>query len=299
MTCKHYILIAGILAILLLGCNQGNPELNESQSYSDSTSANIISSIAAVETGKDSTRQFIRTAELKFKVKSVIHSTYHIEDITNKYGGFVTYTHLNSTIDNVNTTAINADSSLETTYFTVTNSITLRVPNTKLDTTLKEIAGNIDYLDYRTIKADDVALQMLTNNLQQKRSAKNQERLTKAIDNRGKKLNETTLAEEELLSKQEQADQAKVANLSLTDQVKFSTVNLLLYQRQAIKREVVSNNKNIDAYEPGFGSKIIESFEFGWDILESFLVFIARFWGLFLLAIISLFIYKRYKTKLK
>ena len=30
---------------------------------------------------KDSTHKFIRTAELKFKVKSVIKSTYDIEDI--------------------------------------------------------------------------------------------------------------------------------------------------------------------------------------------------------------------------
>ena len=137
---------------------------------------------------------------MKFKVKSVIKSTYDIENITNKLGGFVTYTNLSSIINNVTTIAVSADSSLETTYYTVTNSIILRVPNTKLDTTLKEISKNIDYLDFRIIKAEDVALQILSNNLTQKRSAKNEERLTNAIDNKGKKLNETTTAEEILLS---------------------------------------------------------------------------------------------------
>lgn len=287
------------LAITLFGCGRADHEQMEKSAIADSTSNAFISSSAAVENGKDTTRRFIRTAELKFKVKSVIKSTYDIENITNRQGGFVTYTNLTSNINNVTTTAVSADSSLETTYYTVTNSITLRVPNTKLDSTLKEISNNIDYLDYRIIKAEDVALQILSNNLTQKRSAKNEERLTNAIDNRGKKLNETTIAEEILLSKQEQADNAKISNLSLTDQIKFSTINLSIYQRQTIKRELISNDKNIDEYEPSFGAKILESLKYGWDILEAFIVFLTKLWGLFLFAIVVYFIYKKYGHKLK
>lgn len=287
------------LSILLFGCGQSRNEQMESKAMADSTSNAFISSSAAVENGKDTTRRFIRTADLKFKVKSVIKSTYDIENITNRQGGFVTFTNLTSDINNVTTTAVSADSSLETTYYTVTNSITLRVPNTKLDTTLKEISNNIDYLDFRIIKAEDVALQILSNNLTQKRSAKNEERLTNAIDNRGKKLNETTVAEEILLSKQEQADNAKISNLSLTDQIKFSTINLSIYQRQTIKRELISNDKNIDAYEPGFGTKILDALKYGWDILETFIVFLTKLWGLFLFAIVVYFIYKKYGHKFK
>lgn len=287
------------LSILLFGCSQSRNERMEKSVMADSTSNAFISSSAAVENGKDTTHKFIRTADLKFKVKSVIKSTYNIEDITNKRGGFVTYTNLTSNIDNVTNTAVSADSSLETTYYTVSNSITLRVPNTKLDTTLKEISKNIDYLDFRIIKADDVALQILSNNLTQKRSAKNEQRLTNAIDNRGKKLNETTVAEEVLLSKQGQADNAKVSNLSLMDQINFSTINLSIYQRQTIKRELISNDKNIDEYEPGFGSKILDALKFGWDILEAFLVFLIKLWGLFLFGIVAYILYRKFGHKLK
>jgi len=297
---KSTKIILGLgLAILLFGCGRANDERMESKTMADSGSNAFISSSAAVENGKDTTRRFIRTADLKFKVKSVIKSTYDIENITNRQGGFVTFTNLTSEINNITKTAVSADSSIETTYYTVTNSITLRVPNTKLDTTLKEISNNIDYLDYRIIKAEDVALQILSNNLIQKRSAKNEERLTNAIDNRGKKLNETTVAEEILLSKQEQADNAKISNLSLTDQIKFSTINLSIYQRQTIKRELISNDKNIDEFMPSFGSKILEALKFGWDILETFIVFLTKLWGLFLFAIIIYFIYKKIRYKLK
>lgn len=296
----HKIITATLLTLSLWSCGPSAEEKRQLQNtISTDHSDAPVSSSAAVETGKDSSRKFIRTADLKFKVKNVIESTYDIENITGRQGGFVTYTNLVSDVNNVLNTPVSADSTLVTTSFTVRNTLVLRVPNTKLDTTLKEIARNIDFLDYRIIKAEDVALQILSNTLTQKRSAKNEERLTHAIDNRGKKLNETTLAEEVLLSKQEQADNAKIANLSLKDQVTFSTINLEIYQRQSIKRELISNDKNIDVYEPGFGSKLLESIKSGWSILEAFLVFLVRLWGLFLFIIICYVLYKKFKHKLK
>jgi Domain of unknown function (DUF4349) len=287
-----------VFLISLFGCQAKKGEM-EKKLMADSTANAFISSSAAIDNKKDTTHKFIRTADMKFKVKSVIKSTYNIENITSRQGGFVTFTNLTSIIDNVTSTSVSADSSLETTNFTVTNSITLRVPNTQLDTTLKEIAQNIDYLDYRIIKAEDVGLQILSNNLTQKRSKKNEERLTNAIDNKGKKLNETTVAEQVLLSKQEQADNAKISNLSLSDQIKFSTINLTIYQRQSVKRELISNEKNIDAFEPSFGRQIIDSFKYGWDILEEFILFLTKLWGLFLFGLLFYFGYKKYGHKLK
>jgi len=296
MKTTKLIIVLGI-AIYLSACAPGNRERMEKNVMADSTSNAFISSSAAVENNKDTTHRFIRTADMKFKVKSVIKATYAIEDLTTRLGGFVTYTNLNSNIDNVSTTAVSADSSLETTHYTVSNSITIRIPNTKLDTTLREISKNIDYLDYRVIKADDVALQILSNNLTQKRSARNEQRLTNAIDNRGKKLYETANAEEVLLRKQQLADDAKIANLALTDQINFSTINLNIYQRPTIKRELISNDKNIDAYEPGFGSKLLEALKFGWNILETLLVFLVQFWGLFVFGIIAWIVYRKFVRK--
>ncbi|WP_018343228.1 DUF4349 domain-containing protein [Cytophaga aurantiaca] len=258
-----------------------------------------VSSSAAVETNKNDGRKFVRTADLLFKVKNVIKATYSIEDIVSRHGGFVTHTSLNSNINSVNTTAISADSSLETTYFTVVNYMTIRVPNTKLDTTLKDIAKHIEYLDHRLIKAEDVSLQILSNDLTQKRSAKTEKRLADAIDNRGKKLDETVQSEEILSNKQEQADNAKIANLTLNDQISFSTITLNMYQRQEIKRELISNHKNIDAYEVGFGHKLIDALSSGWHILEVVILFILNLWGLILAAVAVFFLYRFAATKLK
>ena len=259
--------------------------------------SNYISSSAAVENKQDTIHKFIRTADLKFKVKDVIQSTYDIEDITSRQGGFVTHTHLASNIDYVTSTGISADSMLISTYYTVVNSMVLRVPNVKLDATLKEIAQNIDFLDYRTIQAEDVSLNILANELTQKRIAKNENRLINAIDNRGRRLSETTSAEELLLNKQEQADNAKIANLSLADQISFSTITLSIYQRQSIKREVVSSDKDIAAYKPGLGARLLESLQQGWNIVTDIIIFIVKLWWLILLAILAYWIYRKYRER--
>jgi hypothetical protein len=267
----------------------------------DSTAVvtDYISSTAAIENKKDSTHKFIRTADLKFKVKDVIKSTYNIEDITTKMGGFVTYTNLTSVIDDAETSKITTDSLLITTHYTVHNTITIRVPNTKLDTTLKAISTNIDFLDFRIIKADDIAIQLLSNNLTIKRSKSNESRITKAIDNRGKKLNETTAAEEILLSKQEKADNARISNLTLQDQMKFSTINIEIYQRPSTKHEIIANPENTDEYKPEFGHQLLGSFKFGWDMFKELILFITKLWGVCLFALIAFIVYKMYVVRFK
>lgn len=293
---RNYILLAGLVCIFL-SCNSVHDTKNEMILQSDSTSNAFTSSSAAVEKNKDSTRKFIRTADIKFKVKSVINSTYDIENICTDQGGFVTYTNLASTIENQTETPISADSTLETIHYAVTNSIILRVPNTKLDTTLKDIAKNIDYLDYRIIKAEDVSLQMLASKLTQNRALKNETRIANDIASNTKKLAETMSAEEMLFSKQEQADNAKINNLSMADQVSFSTVNLLIYQLQTIKRTVIANDKNITAYQPGFWSRLWQALQLGWNMIVELILFISKLWALLLCVILLYWLYKSYKSK--
>ena len=283
------------LSIALFSCS---PKKAEEAPMADSTSV-MVSSSAAVENKKDSTHKFVRTAELRFKVKSVIKSTYDIEDITARIGGFVTYTNLTSDAISTETKEISLDSSVIVTRFTVTNSIIIRVPNTKLDTTLKQISRNIVYLDSRIIKADDVALQLLSNNLTIKRSDKNEARLKNAIDNRGKKLNETTSAEELLLNKQEQADNARIANLSLKDQLNFSTINLTIYQNQGVNYEKIARDKNPKQYQPSLGFRILDSLSNGWSIFENIIVYLLNLWGLVLIGALGFLGYKFYVIKFK
>lgn len=281
------------LAVLFYSCKQA-----------ESTSDNAVAEEVIVEKDsvsrsitpekKDSNRKFIRTADIKFKVKNVPQSTYAIENATTKFGGFVTNTNLQTTISEKTETKISQDSTLETIKYEVENNITIRVPNTQLDTILKTITKQIDFLDFRVIKADDVSLHMLSNQLAQKRSTAQEKRVQNAIDKNGKKLNTIIDAEENLNATKEANDTKKLENLALQDQVNFSTLTLQIYQRETIKQEIVANEKT---YRENIGSKILDGLRTGWYMLEGIISFIVQLWSLLLIGIVGYLVYKKYPTK--
>ena len=295
---KNTKIVLTLLALgLIVACKESVAE--ESADYSENVatdSTSVISSSAAVE-NKNSNRQFVRTADVKFKVKNVAKSTYAIEDATTKFGGFVTYTNLQSNIHSEDRTKVSQDSTLVTTKYKVDNNITIRVPNTKMDTVIKTIAKQIHFLDYRIIKADDVSLQMLSNELAQKRSNSSEKRLENAIDSKGKKLNQIVNAEETLDAKKEQNDASKLQNLSLQDQVNFSTLTLNIYQDESIKQEMVANEKSINAYRPNIGLQIWDSIKTGWFMLENIVSFIVVLWPFVLIGFLGFIGYKKFLKK--
>ncbi|MBL7887320.1 MAG: DUF4349 domain-containing protein [Flavobacterium sp.] len=291
---------------LLIACKNGNYDENasieseakavETDSSTTSNESDVISSSAAVE-NKNSTRKFVRTADVRFQVKNVAKSTTKIEDATTKFGGFVTYTDLESHINSVEKTKVSPDSTLTTTRYSVDNSITIRVPNTQLDTVLRLIAKEVHFLNHRKISANDVTLQMLSNQLAQKRNATTQKRVEKAIDEKGKKLTQVIDAEENLAAKKEQNDNTLLQNLSLEDQVNFSTLTLEIYQDETIKQEMIANEKSINAYRPNIGLQIWDSLKTGWFILEKILSFIVVLWPFILIGSLGWLGYKKYLKK--
>ena len=281
--------IASLFAFVLFGCNSGGNRSEKMEVSTDTTSNSYVSSSAAVET-KTEGRKFIRTADLKFRVKDVIKSSYAIEAITANLHGFVTHTHLSSDVENIERTEMSSDSSLISTTYRVINTISIRVPNTLLDTTLKEIAKQVIFLDFRTIDAEDVQLKLLANQLTEKRNTHFQKRVTDTGSHKDRKEGNLT-AEEILLMAQEQKDNAEIDNLKLNDQISYSNISLYLYQNQTLQREIVSNNKT-DAYEPGFLYKLWDSIKIGWNALTSLILSFAKIWAFVLIAIVVYFGWK-------
>jgi hypothetical protein len=292
------------LALLLIGvavsCKQSDTDhtsdITSEKTEALADSANVVSSSAALAQ-KNSNRKFVRTADIQFKVKNVAKSTTVIEDTTAKFGGFVTYTNLQSTILNEEQTKVSSDSTLINTKFTVENNLTIRVPNTQMDTVIKSIAKEIGFLNHRIIKADDVTLQMLSNKMVQKRNASAEKRIANSIDTKGKKLNQVMDAEETLDAKKEQTDNKAIENLSLEDQVNFSTLTLQIYQDETTKQEMIANEKNINAYRPNIGLQIWESFKSGWFILEEMISFVVVLWPFAFVGFFGYFGYKKWLKK--
>jgi len=288
-------LITLSVAIIFFSCKQRESPAEESASSEATKSMSSPSQASPQNTIPE--RKFIRTADLKFKVKNVETATNAIEKATSIVGGFVTQTNLQSTILNRMETKISQDSLLETTEYSVENNLTIRVPNSKLDTVISIISKQIDFLDHRVIKADDVSIQLLSNQLAQNRSIKKEKRLEKAIDTKGTKLKSIIDAEDKLGDQVEQNDAKKIENLSLEDQVNFSTLTIQIYQRDTFRQELVPNEKSKNAYRPALWIEIKDAFVSGWYLIESMLTFIMQLWSIILLLFIGFLFYKKHFKK--
>ncbi|MGV3637337.1 MAG: DUF4349 domain-containing protein, partial [Flavobacteriales bacterium] len=124
-------------------------------------------------------------------------------------------------------------------------------------------------------------------------------RLTEAIDTKDAKLKETVTAEDRLIDRQAQADEATLNTLELEDRIAYSTLTLDIYQSEAIRRELVPNEQNIEAYEPGFFSRAGEALGDGWELLQDLGVELLRVWSLILIAIVAYLLFQRIRRRQK
>lgn len=252
------------------------------------TNQEVISSSAAV-VSKDTTRKFIRTADLKFRVKDARWATLKIEDIIGAHNGFVEFTELRSEPMGTQTVAHSEDSSLEIIHYRVINNMTLRVPNTELDSTLRAIGRLAEFLDFRIIKAENVTLSIKEKQLAANRLKKYDNRVANAIDNKGNRLSDITYAEENRLNRQEQSDNNLIDELSLQDKIDYSTIQIEMYQRSSTMRTIIESEKEVEPYKTSFGTRLMNGVKTGWKILEFIVLAIVNTWSILLIIAATLF----------
>jgi hypothetical protein len=83
----------------------------------------------------------------------------------------------------------------------------------------------------------------------------------------------------------------------MMDEISYSTLKINIYQRQAYKREMIENDKNIKAYDSGFFTKAKNGFLHGWHVLLALLLFFIRIWYILLIAFVILVIIRKYFWK--
>ncbi len=245
---------------------------------------NFVNSSASRIGKIDSIKKFIRTADIKFKVKNVEKSTYKIEDIINHFDGFVINTNLNCRVNYTESFRVKEDSVLERKHFVVENSITFRVPKSLLDTTLKQIVSQIDFLDHRIITAEDVSFAALKNQMHQKRFGRYQKRITQATD-KSNKTNAVVNAENGLYEKEGEADESELNDRILNDKVDYATVTMYIYQDEKVRNDVVFSQPHFDSYQPSFGSEFVSSIKFGWNIIQQLFLLMVKLWPLILIGV--------------
>ena len=109
--------------------------------------------------------------------------------------------------------------------------------------------------------------------------------LNDITDGKGKKLDQMVEAENELLVKQECADDSKLNTLELAHDVSYSTVTIAIYQKETTKKEAYAYTLPSEPYQPNFGTKLIESVTAGASVFGEILLFFIKLWPLVFLII--------------
>ena len=268
------------------------PAATQAEEEKDKSAPHSLSSTAAQNFDKDGMK-FVRTADIRFQVDNVPEATYAMEDITARYGGFITYTALNSTVNNKDVVPISSDSSLEITYYTVENDITLRVPNTRMDSALRAMTSLVGFLDHRIIRAEEVSGQQLANEMAAHRNEEHSRNMLKYMDHKQVTSADITTADAQALEQQVQADNAKIANRTLDNQIKYSTLHFLIYQRESVRRVRIANEINISRYKPSLLIQVRDAAISGWEIVSHVLIFLVQCWAFILVGVVGYFTYRR------
>lgn len=271
---------------------------DENVSYAaDSAVSNGLFSSSAAKDNGDVSKKFVRTADVKFRVQDVTKASLKVEDITAKFGGYVSYTNLENNVLSSTTENYKEDSLIEVQKTQMVSNIVLRVPNTKLDSLLRELGGMVTAFDYRKITADDVSLQYLMNEKVIKAKRRKAGRLEYGIDSKGRRLYEITDAEDYLTSAGLDADGKEIENLGLLADVQFSKVVINMYQLPVVTSTIVVSDRVYDNYKPSFGYRLVNALEKSWNGLLEIILMLMQVWYLIVLLLLGVWATRKYAKR--
>ncbi len=285
-----WLYLVGVCLLCLNACSESKSEASFSAETSSADSANIAANGDVLLPNE---RKFVRTADLRFKVKDVQNASSQVRQLAESIGGFTTHSTLSSQVIDSHEIALSEDSVLRNQSFERNSDIIVRIPTPYFDIFLEKLRPLMLYLDSQQLSANDVSLMLVASDLRKKRFSQFEKKYTKQVQAKAKGLAETATAEENLYAIQSEADNKQVETLQLKDQLAYSTVNLHIYQAIQLHHELLPNIDNQHIFRPNVFVGLWGSIKQGWYLFEDLVLLVAKLWVLFLLGGIGYWLLKR------
>lgn len=238
---------------------------------------------------RNSARKLIKTANLNFKVDNVENASQEVENITNRFGGFVLSSSINNNITYSYENRVSRDSVMLVNVYSITNNMTIRVPEFYFDSALYSISEIWTQLNERIVSVNDVTVQFIINDMKAKLYQKTSSKINKAVDKSNDDLYSIVEAEKVATQYMENTIQKQSENIELQDKIDFSTITLSFRQDNVLTKTMIAS-VDTKQYEPGFWSEFVDSLEFGWKILMGFILFLVKIWSIILILLLNIFI---------
>ncbi len=286
--------LATILLLGIYSCKKGEASANDYSLSTNADSAAVVSEdISSAATMKVKDKQFIKTANLDMEVKDVYEATISIEKSVQELGGFVSNSNLRSNVVSEETfNTSNEEATLVKKYQTE-NSMQVRVPTEKLGELLTLINNKKLFLNVRIINAEDVTSNIKYAELEGKRIEKTGENISELKTNKDKvKLSDDNMSEE---------NRQKLANLDISDNLKYSTVDIFIKEPQLRVAEIaVTNTTNIDnKYKFAFFYSAKNAFVEGYYLIQRIIVGLIMIWPILIIAGLGFYFYRKNQSKKK
>ena len=278
------------VTISVIACKKSEISEYGSPAIVDSAAVAVTSdSISMAATQEVEGKKFIKTADVNMEVKNVYESTISIEKYLKKNGGFVTKSEMNSSVLSEENFPINDAEAKLVREFRQINDMEVRVPTVKLGEFLEFVNQSNLFLHTRNISAEDVSANIMMADLEEKRMKKTESNI-QTIKNNSEKVN---LADNNLSEQNNQ----KLATYNLSDNLKYSTVNLHLKEPSSrISSIAVTNTKNFDnQYRYNFFYDVKNAIIKGFYLTQEIIVGLFTIWPILLFSGIGFYFWKKRK----
>jgi hypothetical protein len=278
MKSTRYLRLLPVLAFF--ACSQGkysnmdNSQLSTTQADADTTTFNPASL---------QDRKWVRTADVRCRVKSVFDAVTTLERTVNNMHGMVLESTMQNDWGRTEDVPFSADSLRRVQLYTPIATLTLRVPTAGLDSVVTTLTAMAQFIDHRTLKQTDKSLNYLANEL------RNQEPETNIQP--GKKLD---IARYQDSKKDEKIDR-KIENLAIMDDVHYSTFTVQIFEPQRTDVQIIVNPDRV--IRAGFGIEIMNALRNGAIMLREIALFCLTIWPIMIVIGILVFIFRKRWTR--
>jgi len=287
--------IATALLLGIYSCKKGEATANdyEMTASTDSAYVNVSDSVSSAATMSVKDKQFIKTADVNMEVKDVYDATISIEKSVQELGGFVTNSNLQSRVISEDTYNTSDENAMLVKKYQTENLMQVRVPTAKLGELLTLINDKKLFLNSRIINAEDVTANIKYEELEGKRIKKTGENISDLKTTKDKvKMSDENMSEN---------NSQQLANLNVTDNLKYSTVDIYIKEPKLRIAEIaVTNSKNIDnKYKFNFFYSAKNAFVEGYYLTQKLIVGLIMIWPILLICGLIFYFYRKNQSKNK
>ncbi|AZB31535.1 DUF4349 domain-containing protein [Chryseobacterium balustinum] len=287
--------IATALLLGIYSCKKGEATVSdyEMSTAADSATVEISDSVSSVATMSVKDKQFIKTANVNMEVKEVYGTTISIEKSVQELGGFITHSNLQSRVISEDTYNTSDENAMLIKKYQTENTMQVRVPTSKLGELLTLINDKKLFLNSRIINAEDVTSSIKYAEMEGKRIKKTSENISELKTTKDKvKMSDENMSEE---------NQQQLANLDVTDNLKYSTIDIYIKEPKVRIAEIaITNSENIDnKYKFDFFYSAKNAFVEGYYLIQRIVIGLIVIWPILLIGGVLFYFYRKNKSNKK